>query len=191
MWWIFFALVGFAVGYWVVEPKPPKSRLQVSYHEAGHSVMARLSPSTLRVNLVQVISHDTGSAQYQFRSTHSAKWEAVSISLAGYVAETLRFGQVSPVGSEKDFWQARQFIHDILMDGIEPVSPPWGEETPVDFNLPDWEPEENRVLQLCYAHTVGVLSRNWALVDRFAHFLDTHQVLTQEDLDTFFRMRGR
>ena len=183
-----------------------------AYHESGHLVTLYLLHPTDDVFKASIIARGgaLGVVHHQPREewhTHSRDMlmADIKVSLAGYVAEKLKFG-VTSNGVASDFrtamahassmvWQygmgsngflgdytfltgfqtGREFTNDLLSDQLK-----------YELNV-----ETNRILQSCVKEVEELLKKEETLLDRFANELLKKEELEYDEIETIFAEYGK
>lgn len=176
----------------------PEERKLVAYHEAGHLITLYLLHPTDDVFKASIISRRgaLGVVHHQPREeifTHSkAKLLAdIKVSMSGYVAEKLQFNMTSS-GVASDFQNAMQIAHTMVWRlGM-------GEKHLGDFvTIPesqlsdsvkeDLNGETERILKTCTSQVEELLSKERAILDRFAKELLEKEELEYDEIDAIFK----
>ncbi|MCK5459807.1 ATP-dependent zinc metalloprotease FtsH [Candidatus Parcubacteria bacterium] len=102
-----------------------------AYHEAGHALVSKMLPNTDPVHKVSIISRGR-AAGYTLKlpsedrklGTRSKFIEELAVLLAGYIAEKLRFGEVT-TGATSDLRQATSLAKKLITEfGMAKNLPP-------------------------------------------------------------------
>jgi cell division protease FtsH len=176
----------------------PEERRLVAYHEAGHLITLYLLHPTDDVFKASIISRRgaLGVVHHQPREelfTHSKEklLADIKVSMSGYVAEKLKFNTTS-TGVAADFQNAMQVAHLMVWRlGM-------GEKHIGDFaSIPeaqlsdsikhDLNDETERILKACKKDAEDLLTKEIALLDRFAKELLERDELEYDEIDAIFK----
>ncbi len=181
----------------------PQERERVAYHETGHLVILFLLHPTDDVFKASIISRGEtlGVVHHSprdelFLMDRQTIMANIKVSLAGYVAEKIRFGTTS-TGVASDFKAAMSLAHSMVwrigMGGNGFLG---------DFgSLPDAQVSESlkqrlnaeteKILKATSAETEEVLRRNWKIVERFVRELLEREELDYDQIVAIFREYGK
>jgi cell division protease FtsH len=99
-----------------------EDRRTVAFHEAGHALVAALSPTAEPVNKVTIIPRENAMGvteqmpegdRYLFREDYLR--DRLAVLMGGRAAERMRFGSVTS-GAEQDLKQAQQLARKMVLD---------------------------------------------------------------------------
>lgn len=176
----------------------PHEREMVAYHESGHLVTLYLLHPTDDVFKASIISrggalgvvhHSPREELYTMdRDTMLAN---IKVSLAGFVAEKLRFG-VTSTGVSGDFQNIIAMAHNMVWRvgmgsngflGDFSVIP----EAQISESLKErLNAESEQIIKECHEDTVRVLKKNWKIVDHFVKELLEREELDYDEIDEIF-----
>jgi cell division protease FtsH len=176
----------------------PEERRMVAYHEAGHLITLYLLHPTDDVFKASIISRKgfLGVVHHQpreelFTESKEKLIADIKVSMSGYMAEKLKFNTTSS-GVASDFHHAMDIAHIMVWRlGM-------GEKHIGDFTaIPDAQLSENikeelnneteRILKACAKDAEDVLTKEIALLDRFAKELLEHEELDYDEIDVIFK----
>jgi cell division protease FtsH len=116
---------------------PSKKRLSddyekrmTAYHEAGHALVAHMSPHAHAVHRVSIISRGRALGymmnppeQDKYQQTKSELVERMAVAMGGREAEDMVFGELT-AGASSDINQATKIAHAMVTDyGMSPLGP--------------------------------------------------------------------
>jgi cell division protease FtsH len=175
-----------------------EERRLVAYHEAGHLITLYLHHPTDDVFKASIISRRgaLGVVHHQPREemfTHSKEklLADIKVSMSGYIAEKLEFKTTSS-GVSSDFHNAMQIAHAMVWKlGM-------GEKHLGDFTaIPseqlsdslkhDLNDETENIIRFCAKDAEDLLTREKALLDRFAKELLQREELEYDEIDAIFK----
>ena len=186
-----------------------KERFETAYHEAGHAVIAYLLHPTNDVVKASIIPHK-GNLGFVFQrpaeEMHSSNREYllanIKVSLAGFVAERLKFGTTSSGvggGRGSDFntamriaqamvWQYGMGKSGLIGDFYSMASngaPFLSEKTKeaLDTDVQD-------ILKTCLKEVEEVLTKNRELFEYFSQELCKKQELEYDEIERIFQQFG-
>jgi cell division protease FtsH len=180
----------------------PHERESVAYHEAGHLVILYLLHPQDDVFKASIISrggalgvvHHLPREEY-FSQDRDVALAEIKVSLAGYMAEKLRFG-VTTSGVSSDFQKAMAVAHNMVWRvgmgsngflGDFSMIP----EGQISESLKErLNAETERILRECSDDTTRVLKKNWKIVDRFVKELLEKEELDYDEIDSIFAEYG-
>jgi len=178
-------------------------REMVAYHETGHLVVLYLLHPTddvfkasiiSRGDALGVVHHLPREEQYLMdRNTIIAN---IKVSLAGYVAEKIRYG-ITANGVASDFQSAMALAHTMVWRlgmggngflgdfGLMP-------ESQISESLKQrLNAETEKILAQCCDETDRVLRKNWKIVERFVQVLLEKEELDYDEIDAVFAEFGK
>lgn len=184
-----------------------KEREIIAFHEAGHALIARLTPGTDPVHKISIIPRGHQALGYtlqipeedRFLITKQELLHRICILLGGQVAELIQFGDIT-TGSQNDLERAthtaRQMVTEYGMsEELGPVRLGrkqhevfLGRDFMEDRNYSEEvaysiDKEVRRILDSCYEKVKTTLSENKNLLDAITLELLEKEVLEAEDLD--------
>ncbi|MBN1822681.1 MAG: AAA family ATPase [Endomicrobiales bacterium] len=180
----------------------PQEKEQTAYHEAGHAVALYFLHPTDDVFKATIKSRGPalGMVSHHPREelhTHSREklLADIKVSLAGYVAEKIKYGTTS-TGVSSDFQKATKIAHVMVWElGM-------GQELIGDFSaVPDNEisnslkeklnNETIAIMNDCHAKVTEFLKAKWNLVDDLARELIDKNELDFDTIDAIFKREGK
>lgn len=176
----------------------PEERRLVAYHEAGHLITLYLQHPTDDVFKASIISRRgaLGVVHHQpreelFTESKEKLLADVKVSMSGYMAEKVKFNMTSS-GVASDFHHAMQVAHFMvwrlgmgerhLGDFTTIPESQLSDQIKLDLNN-----ETERILKTCAAEVEELLTKEIALLDRFAKELLEREELEYDDIDTIFK----
>jgi ATP-dependent metalloprotease FtsH len=181
----------------------PHEREMVAYHETGHLVILYLLHPTDDVFKASIISRGEtlgvvhhSPREEMYTEDRQSMLANVKVSLAGYVAEKIRFGTTS-TGVSADFQNAMALAHTMVwrvgMGGNgflgDFASMP---ETQISESLKQrLNHETEKILSECAEDTEKVLRKNWKIVERFVRELLAKEELDYDAIDAVFAEFGK
>jgi cell division protease FtsH len=183
----------------------PAEKRRVAVHEAGHAVVAHLTPGAEPLRRVSIIPRGMalGATQQTPRAdrhlhTKSELEGKLRLLLGGYAAEREILGEVSS-GSENDLKQASEIAHKMvaqlgMSDELGPVYHEHRSEHPFlgariatdggisDATVHQIEREANRLVSEALTEATDTIRTQRALVDRLIQALLTRETLERDDL---------
>jgi cell division protease FtsH len=175
----------------------PHERESVAFHEAGHLVILYLLHPTDDVFKASIIArggalgvvYHAPREEYHLE-TRDMLIAQIKVSLAGYVAEKLRYG-VTATGVSSDFKAAMHYAH-VMVWAVG-----MGEGFLGDYSaIPEQHlseavkqrlnAETERILKECYDDTVRVMKKHWKIIDRFVKELLEKEELDYDEIDVVF-----
>ena len=181
----------------------PKEREKTAYHEAGHLVVLYILHPTDDVFKASIIPRrgTLGVVHHQPREevfTHDKNRLLADIKadLAGYVAEKMKFGTTSS-GVAMDFKQAMSIAHNMVWRygmadknflGDYTVIP----ESQISEKVKEELNEEtSKLFQQCLKEVEDLLTKERAILDRFAKELLDKEELDYDEIDAIFKEYGK
>ncbi len=178
-------------------------REMVAFHETGHLIVLYLLHPTDDVFKASIISR--GSALGVVH--HSPREEMymhdketilanIKVSLAGYVAEKLRFGTTA-TGVASDFQNAMLLAHNMVWRFGMGGSGFIGDfaqvpESQLSESLKErLNAETEKILKTCYEDTERTLRKNWKIMERFVNELLEKNELDYDQIDAIFAEFGK
>lgn len=99
-------------------------------HEAGHAILAWVSPKVIRLTTVTMDDED-GDAVVRFDRkelrTNADLWDSITIGLAGIAAEGLAFESVKAGGARRDLERAAKWAEGLAASGDPLATFPFAE----------------------------------------------------------------
>ena len=189
-----------------------EERKITAYHESGHLVTLYFLHPTDDVFKASIIARGEalGVVHHQPREEwHTDSREKlladIKVSLAGYVAEKLKFG-VTSSGVASDFrnamakasamvWQYGMGDNGFLGDYTLLTGFSTGREAGADLLSDrlkyDLNMETNRILQSCLKEVEALLKKEEQILDRFAHELLEKEELEYDEIEAIFVENGK
>ncbi|HTM68726.1 MAG TPA: hypothetical protein VL426_05505 [Candidatus Binatia bacterium] len=103
---------------WPRHDVPPDER--TAAHEAGHAILAWVSPNVSRLTAVTLDDKD-GDAVVRFDRrplvTPADRWDSIVIALAGIAGEGRAFGSIKAWGAGRDLHRARLWAEELAAAG--------------------------------------------------------------------------
>ena len=189
--------------------RDPAERRLVAYHEAGHAVVATLTPGADPVDKVTIVPHGRAlgaTRQLPEEDRHNYPLDLLlgrlGVLLGGRAAEELVFGQPTS-GAESDLREATRIARQMV--GVWGMSSALG---PVSFVVDDltranpWHPEYaeatasllddsvRALLEEARQHAVSVLTANRAALEALASELLAREVVDRARLLELVRVDG-
>ena len=188
-------------------------RRTVAYHEAGHAIVARLTPGADPVNKVTIVPHGQALGVTEQRPMDDRRnypldylLGRLAVSLGGRAAEEIAFKQPT-TGAENDLKQATQLARRMvglwgMSEGLGPVSYGVGETQPFlgrELAAPKEFAEATAArIDEAVAGLIGsahkqaraILSRNRAALDALAAELVAHEMVGAQRIDEILTKAG-
>lgn len=186
-----------------------RARRLTAYHEAGHTVVAKLLPESDPLHKTTIIprGRSLGLTQQLPIDEHQAYtrsylFNRIKILLGGRLAEELIFGRLT-TGASNDFLGATRIAHRLvcefgMSEQLGPVSrmgngPDHGDGASGGF----WQQSEQtrreidmeilRIVQHCYEDAKELLKAHDDLLHMLAESLLAHETLDGEEVDIVYR----
>ncbi|MEK7167152.1 MAG: AAA family ATPase [Patescibacteria group bacterium] len=180
----------------------PKEREMIAFHEAGHLVTMYLLHPTNDVFKASITSRkETLGVVYSqpreelFTSSKNKILADVKVSIAGYVAEKLKY-KVTSDGVASDFKGAMQIAHDMVWKfgmgknefiGDYTIIP----EAQLSENIKEkLNNETQEILFSCVKEVEEILKNKWEIVERFANELLQKEELEYDEIEKIFKEYG-
>jgi cell division protease FtsH len=100
----------------------PKEKLLTAYHEMGHALVARMSPNADPVRKVSIVARGMmggytrmSGSEDRFVLTKSQLEDTIAVSLGGYAAERMVFGEIS-TGASNDIERATKIARKMVTE---------------------------------------------------------------------------
>ncbi|MFA6142843.1 MAG: AAA family ATPase [Candidatus Omnitrophota bacterium] len=181
----------------------PNEKEMVAYHEGGHLVVLYLLHPTDDVFKASIVGRRgaLGVVHHQpkeelFTRNRNALLADIKVSLAGYVAENIRFGTTS-TGVASDFAQAMRTAHFMVWElgmndagfiGDYTIIP----ESQISEKVKEALNEETqKIFQSCLKDVERLLSKEKDILDRFAQELIKKEELDYDEIDSIFKEYGK
>lgn len=181
----------------------PKEKEMTAYHESGHLIVLYLRHPTKDVFKASIISHKgaLGVVQPQPKEElHTQSKESlltdIEVSLAGYVAEKVKYGTTSS-GVSQDFKNAMAIAHMMVwglgMSDSNIVGDytviPWTEISDDFKNKLNMETQN--IIQRCLKEVEVILKKEWTIIERFVKELLEKEELEYDEIDAIFKEYGK
>ena len=181
----------------------PKEKEKTAYHEAGHLIALYILHPTDDVFKASIIPRrgTLGVVHHQpreemFMDDKNKLLADIKASLAGYVAEKMKFGTTSS-GVAMDFKQAMHNAHNMVWRygmadksfiGDYTIIP----ESQISEKLKEeLNDETSKIFQQCLKDVEELLVKERVLLDRFAKELLDREELDYDDIDAIFKEYGK
>jgi cell division protease FtsH len=189
----------------------PDEKHRVSYHESGHTLVARLVPTGEPVHKVSIIPRGIGALGYtqqlpekeKFLATKNELLDQVAILLGGRVAEEIILGDVS-TGAQNDLERASEMARNMVCSyGMSKKMGPltfgkkqtslflgteYGEERNYsDDTAREIDAEVKNIITTNYDRVKKLLQENRPLLDALAAKLEEKEVLTGEEVESIVK----
>lgn len=163
----------------------------IATHEAGHVVMAWMSPEVAFVHSVEFDPDGATTKYYLRRDTLIGNWDRLVISMGGIAAEVAVHGRTRMGRAAYDLGRARVRARNLIAArfslpkiGKNYRTPPF----PTIFVRP-LAPEENQILSAGYQRARELIDRHRVELDRVRAALRTKQDLDFKKLRKLFGPR--
>ena len=185
----------------------PAERERTAYHEAGHALVAMLTPGADPVRKVSIVPRGralgvTLSAPEADRFSYSRSYllGKIAVALGGRVAEELVYGDVT-TGAEQDIKEITEVARNMVVRwGMSPAVGPISVATPDDRAV--WpgaaetspqtlrliDREVKRIVDDVHHAVTALLTGHRDALDRLAHALLEHETLDEHDAQTAARL---
>ncbi len=180
-----------------------RERRMTAYHETGHLVTLYLLHPTDDVFKASIIARgDTLGVVYHspreelYTSDREHILADIKVSIAGYVAEKLKFG-VTTSGVSSDFKQAMVQAHTMVWKLGMGKNGYLGDYASIPENQLSEElknklnAETNQIIKECAQEVEQLLKQEDQLLDRFANELLAKEELEYDEIDTIFKEYGK
>ena len=189
----------------------PKEKEMTAVHESGHLVTLYLRHPTKDVFKASIISHKgaLGVVQSQMKEElHTQSKESlitdIEVSLAGYVAEKIKYGTTSS-GVSQDFKSAMTIAHTMVWSLGMGASNFVGDYTIYGsdrfaginvFQLSESTKEKlnketQDIMHKCLKDVEEILKKEWNIVERFVKELLAKEELEYDEIDAIFKEYGK
>jgi len=182
-----------------------KEKENTAYHESGHAVAGGMLPNADPVHKVTIIPRGmalgiTWSMPDEDRHsrTKNELLAQITMSLAGRIAEEIRFGDVT-TGASNDFEKATELARRMvtqygMSDKLGPIQ--YGRGSHQVFLGRDFGEDRNyseevaskidaevrQIIDDCYVHAKKILEANWDKVERMVASLLEHETVETEEV---------
>ena len=189
----------------------PKEKEMIAWHEAGHVVVLYLLHPTKDVFKASIIGRREALGvvypnprEEWFTSSKEALLADIKTSLAGYMAEKLKFGTTSD-GVASDFTNAMVTAHKMVwkwgmnsagMVGDYTIYGASGRSSIDVFQLSDSIKEKlnndtQSILQKCLKDVEDLLKKEWKITEHIALELLKKEELEYDEIDAIFKDYGK
>lgn len=169
----------------------------VATHEAGHALMFFLYERQSEITRITLESGGTDSlgfvesiAQRPYFYTEGRLRSEIGISLGGYAAEKILFGEVS-TGASQDLRKATAIATDMAtvygMAGT-PREFTFQDHRPDPYYLPQLSPHINRIISEVYQDVCTFIDKNRGRVEALVVKLQQQRTLQLKDIEEFYGM---
>lgn len=181
----------------------PHEKEMVAYHESGHLVVLYLLHPTDDVFKASIVGRRGALGvvhhlpkEELFTRSKEALLADIKVSLAGYVAEKMRFGTTS-TGVASDFEQAMKNAHSMVwrlgMNDAGLIGDytviPWSQ---LSENIKQVLNEETqKIFQNCIKDVEKLLLKEKGILERFVKELLEKEELDYDEIDTIFKEYGK
>jgi cell division protease FtsH len=182
-----------------------KEKENTAYHESGHAIVGGMLPKADPVHKVTIIPRGmalgiTWSMPDEDRHsrTKNELLAQITMSLAGRIAEEIRFGDVT-TGASNDFEKATELARRMvtqygMSDKLGPIQ--YGRGSHQVFLGRDFGEDRNyseevaskidaevrQIIDDCYVHAKKILEANWDKVERMVASLLEHETVETEEV---------
>ncbi len=190
-----------------------EERRTVAYHEAGHAIVARMTPGADPVNKVTIVPHGQALGVTEQRPMDDRRnypldylLGRLAVSLGGRAAEDVAFGQPT-TGAESDLKQATALARRMvglwgMSDELGPVSYGVGETQPflgrelaaprefAEATAARIDAAVTKLIGAAHDQARAILSRERAALDALAAELVAHEVANAAKIDEILTAAG-
>ena len=180
-----------------------REKEMVAYHESGHLVVLYLLHPTKDVFKASIVGRREALGvvhehprEETFTRSKDALLADVKVSLAGYIAERMKFGTTSD-GVASDFNMAMKVAHTMVwawgMNDIGLV----GDYTAIpESQLSEdvkkaLNGETNKIFQICLKEVEALLTKEKGILERFVKELLEKEELDYDEIDAIFKEYGK
>ena len=168
----------------------------VATHEAGHALMFYLYKRQEEITRITLESGGTDSlgfvesmAKRPYFYTESRLRSEIGISLGGYAAEKVFFGEVS-TGASQDLRKATAIATDMAtvygMAGT-PREFTFQDHRPDPYYLPQLSPHINRIISEVYQEVCSFIEKNRDKIDELVVKLQKQRTLNAQNIEELYR----
>lgn len=186
----------------------PQEKLQTAYHEAGHAIVTYLLAPTKDVFKATIIPHKeflgmvlTPEKEETFIKDQKILLAEIEICLGSFVAERLKFG-FTTAGVESDFHYALKTAHNMvwrwgmgksgLLGNFAALAAERGETSNIsEQTKARLDQDVQEILNNCLREVEDILTKETALLDRFANELLQKEELNYDEIETLFKEFGK
>ena len=192
----------------------PKEKEITAYHEAGHALVSLLIPGSSELKKVSIISRGRAAGytmrmpvEERFMKTHSEFLADISALLGGYVAEEIKYKEIS-TGGANDLREATDISRSLvtkygMSKKIGPIS--FGKSEELVFlgreisSVKDYseetasliDKEVASVIKECYQKTRKVLEENKDKLEKISQVLIEKETLEREEIEKLIGRKPR
>ena len=187
-----------------------KEKEITAYHEAGHALISTLLPGAAKVRKVSIITRGRAAgytmrtpSEERYMKTRSEFLDDLCALLGGYVAEELKFGEMS-TGAANDLKEASSIARSLVVKyGMSKKMGPvaFGQVDDLMLYGKDYFFEKNyseataakideeimETIKLCYLKTKKLMRENNEKLKKVAEELIKKETLEKEDFEKYFR----
>ena len=180
---------------------------RISYHESGHTLVAKRVPTAAPVHKVSIIPRGVGALGYtlqlpekeKFLATKKELLDQIAILLGGRVAEEVIFEDVS-TGAQNDLERSSELARNMvcfygMSDRLGAVT--FGKKQTSLFLGTDYGEQKNyseetareidtevrEIIDTSYQRVREIISENRSVLDKLASELEEKEVLSGDDVD--------
>ncbi|MFA5143381.1 MAG: AAA family ATPase [Candidatus Omnitrophota bacterium] len=181
----------------------PKEKEMVAYHESGHLVVLYLLHPTDDVFKASIVGRREalGVVYHQpreelFTKSRDAFLADIKVSLAGFVAEKVRFG-ITSSGVASDFWTAMRIAHSMVWELGMNDAGLVGDYTAIpetqlsDHTKETLNNETNKIFQKCLKDVEDLLIKEKVILERFVKELLEKEELDYDEIEKIFQEYGK
>jgi cell division protease FtsH len=181
----------------------PEEREKTAYHESGHLIVLYILHPTDDVFKASIIPRrgTLGVVHHQpreeiFTFDKNRLFADIKASLAGYVAENIKFGTTSS-GVAMDFKQAMAIAHNMVWRYGMGETGLLGDYTSIPESQISEKLKENlnddtgKIFKNCLKDVEDLLAKERPLLDRFAKELLEKEELDYDEIDAVFKEYGK
>ena len=181
----------------------PREKEMTAYHEAGHAILLYLLHPTKDVFKVSIIGRrgalgvtHSNKREETFTDSKEAYLADIKVSLAGFVAEKMKYG-TSSNGVSMDFTSAMAVAHTMVwcygmndagLIGNYAAIPPEQISEKVKQVLNE---ETQKIFTRCLKDVEDLLSKEKEILDRFVRELLEKEELDYDEIDAIFKEYGK
>ena len=181
----------------------PREKETTAYHEAGHAVVLYILHPTNDVFKISIIPRkDTLGVTYSqpkeelYSYTKDKLLADIKVSLAGYVAEKMRFG-VTSTGVSGDFKDATRIAHSMVWSLGMSAAEFLGDytaipESQISEDLKEkLNQETDKIFQLCLKEVEALLIKEKPILEKLVNDLLAKEELEYDEVEAIFMEFGK